>query len=313
MSERSRRHVHGVVLVDKPAGITSNAVLQQVKRLFSAKKGGHTGALDPFATGLLPICLGEATKFSSFLLNAQKGYVATLKLGQATDSGDCNGQPTESAPVPELTTETVVGVLNTFLGTSLQIPPMYSALKHQGRPLYEYARQGIEIERPPREITLDRIVLKGIDADQIRFEVLCSKGTYVRTLGEDIAKKLGTVGHLVGLHRTQSGALTAENMHTLETIEADPEATLLPMDTPLGHLPAMSLNAEDTQTILRGGKLAVERPETDLVRFYDDQGRFIGVGEWQLEKQLLKPKRLVQVDLLTPESPPETTLGETNQ
>ncbi|MDR9497780.1 MAG: tRNA pseudouridine(55) synthase TruB [Hydrogenovibrio sp.] len=310
MSERSRRHVHGVVLVDKPAGITSNAVLQQVKRLFSAKKGGHTGALDPFATGLLPICLGEATKFSGFLLNAKKGYVATLQLGQATDSGDCNGQPTETAPVPELTTETVVGVLNTFLGTSLQIPPMYSALKHQGRPLYEYARQGIEIERPPREITLDRIVLKGIDADQIRFEVLCSKGTYVRTLGEDIAKELGTVGHLVGLHRVQSGALTAENMHTLETIEADPEATLLPMDTPLGHLPAMALNAEDTQTILRGGKLAVDRPETDLVRFYDDQGRFIGVGEWQVEKNRLKPKRLVQVDLLTQE---DTTLGDMNE
>ncbi|WP_028485462.1 tRNA pseudouridine(55) synthase TruB [Hydrogenovibrio halophilus] len=307
MSERSRRHVHGVVLVDKPAGITSNAVLQQVKRLFSAKKGGHTGALDPFATGLLPICLGEATKFSGFLLNAKKGYIATLQLGQATDSGDCNGQPTETAPVPELTTETVVGVLNTFLGTSLQIPPMYSALKHQGRPLYEYARQGIEIERPPREITLDRIVLKGIDADQIRFEVLCSKGTYVRTLGEDIAKELGTVGHLIGLHRTQSGALTAENMHTLETIEADPEATLLPMDTPLGHLPAMALNAEDTQTILRGGKLAVDRPETDLVRFYDDQGRFIGVGEWQVEKSRLKPKRLVQVDLLTQEVQPSAT------
>ncbi|KUJ71977.1 tRNA pseudouridine(55) synthase TruB [Thiomicrospira sp. WB1] len=298
MSDKARRHVHGVVLVDKPAGMTSNAVLQQVKRLFSAKKGGHTGALDPFATGLLPICLGEATKFSGFLLNAQKGYIATLKLGQATDSGDCLGNPTDKAPVPALTTEKVVGALNTFLGTTLQTPPMYSALKHQGRPLYEYARQGIEIERQPREITLERLVLKDIEDDQIRFEVLCSKGTYVRTLGEDIARKLGTVGHLTALHRIQSGALTADEMHSLEEIERDPMATLLPMDTPLAHLQAMSLSAEEAELTLRGGKLAVPRPETDLVRFYEAQGQFIGVGEWQEAKSLLKPKRLVQMALL---------------
>lgn len=292
MTKKQWLKVDGIVLLDKPEGITSNDLLQKVRRVYQAKKAGHTGALDPFATGLLPICLGEATKVSGLLLDSDKRYQATLKLGEATDTADKDGNLVLTEDVPELNEEKIQAVLSEFMGEVMQVPPMYSALKFQGKPLYEYARKGIEIERPARKVQLLELKLVEFNDNEIKFEVFCSKGTYVRTLGEDIAKALGTVGHLTALRRTQTGSLTAEDMHDLETISQDANAYLMPLDLPLKHLQAIHLNAEDTQTIQHGGKLAIPQPDTDLVRFYDPEGRFFGVGEWQVEKQLLKPKRL---------------------
>lgn len=296
MAKKQWRKVDGIVLLNKPAGITSNDLLQKVRRVYQAKKAGHTGALDPFATGLLPICLGEATKVSGLLLDSDKRYQATLKLGQATDTGDKDGEIVLTESIPTLTKEVIASALIQFVGDSEQIPPMYSALKYQGKPLYEYARKGIEIERPARHIHVYELNLLAFNDDEIQFEVLCSKGTYVRTLGEDVAKALGTVGHLIALNRTQTGSLIADDMHSLETIAEAPEAYLRPIDLPLDHLQAIHLSAEDAQTICHGGKLAVTKPNTEWVRFYDETRRFFGVGEWQIEKQLLKPKRLFNLD-----------------
>lgn len=284
--------INGIVLLNKEAGLSSNSALQKVRRLYQAQKAGHTGSLDPFATGLLPVCLGEATKVSGLLLNSEKRYIATLKLGEATDSGDNDGEVIAQASIPNLTNQSIEQVLSGFVGEQQQIPPMYSALKHQGKPLYEYARQGIEIERAPRPITIYELKLLSFDKDEIRFEVFCSKGTYVRTLGEDIAKKLGTLGHLIGLHRTQIGDIQAEQMHLLNDIEAQPEACLLPIDFALQHLQAVCLDAENTQLIQHGGQIQFEQPETELVRFYNENNDCFGVGEWLADKQLLKPKRL---------------------
>lgn len=294
MAKKQWQNIDGLVLLNKSEGITSNGLLQQVRRLYNAKKAGHTGALDPFATGLLPICLGEATKISGLLLDSDKRYTATLQLGVATDTGDKDGQVIEEQAVPELTDAIIDKVMADFRGHIEQVPPMYSALKHKGKPLYEYARQGIEIERPARPIEIKQLELVDLQDSVIRFDVLCTKGTYVRTLGEDLAKALGTVGHLTALHRTQTGSLQSDQMMTFEILEAaeNPMDLLLPLDLPLQHLEAMPLNAEDTNLIQHGGKLAVEKPSTDLVRFYDDKGVFFGVGEWQTEKDLLKPKRL---------------------
>ncbi len=296
MAKKQWQSVNGLVLLNKPEGVTSNGVLQQVRRLYNAKKAGHTGALDPFATGLLPICFGEATKISGLLLDSDKRYLATLQLGSATDSGDKDGAVIAEAPVPELAKADIESVLQRFLGDQTQIPPMYSALKHQGKPLYEYARAGIEIERPARPIRIDLLTLKSYSQNVLQFDVLCSKGTYVRTLAEDIAKALGTLGHLTALHRIQTGSLKADQMVTLEQIEADLAGCLLPYDLPLEHLQALHLSEQDTDKIQHGGKLAIDRPQTDWVRLYDPNNRFIGIGEWQLEKQLLKPKRLFNLD-----------------
>ncbi|HBQ44073.1 MAG TPA: tRNA pseudouridine(55) synthase TruB [Thiomicrospira sp.] len=284
--------VNGIVLLDKPAGVTSNGVLQQVRRFYSAKKAGHTGALDPFATGLLPICFGEATKVSGLLLDSDKRYIATLKLGEETDTGDKDGEIIQTLPVEKLTENKLNDALKNFTGEIMQIPPMYSALKHKGKPFYEYARKGITIDRPARPITILSLTLISFSANIIKFEVHCTKGTYVRTLGEDIAKHLNTVGHLIALHRTQLGDITADQMQSLADLSSGSAEYLLPLDLPLQHLTALNLSAEDTSCIQHGGKLQIERPATDLVRFYDDKGVFFGVGEWQVEKELLKPKRL---------------------
>ncbi|KUJ75192.1 pseudouridine synthase [Thiomicrospira sp. XS5] len=292
MAKKQWQAVDGIVLLNKPEGVTSNGILQQVRRLYNAKKAGHTGALDPFATGLLPLCFGEATKISGLLLDSDKRYIATLSLGVETDSGDKDGNPLQTVDVPPLSTESIQAVLNEFEGEIMQVPPMYSALKHQGIPLYEYARKGVEVERVARPITIHELTLIDFHPTEITFEVFCSKGTYVRTLGEEIAKALGTLGHLTALHRTQTGSLRGDDMATVDDIEQDLAGHLQPLDLPLQHLEAIHLNESDTQLIQHGGKLAVSKPTTDLVRFYDPQQRFIGVGEWQTEKNLLKPKRL---------------------
>ena len=284
--------VNGIVLLDKPEGLTSNGILQKIRRFYSAKKAGHTGALDPFATGLLPICFGEATKVSGLLLDSDKKYIATLKLGIGTNTGDKDGEIILEKSLPKLSEQTILSVFEDFTGDIKQVPPMYSALKHKGKPLYEYARKGITIERPARPITILSLSLISFEKDIIKFEVHCTKGTYVRTLGEDIAKSLGTVGHLIALHRTQTGDITADQMQTVETLSAGSAEFLLPLDLPLKHLEAIHLNEQDAKLIQQGGKLAVEKPATDLVRFYDHNNVFFGVGEWQYEKNLLKPKRL---------------------
>lgn len=290
-----RRAVNGIVLLNKAAEVTSNGILQKVRWLFNAKKAGHTGALDPFATGLLPICLGEATKVSSLLLDSDKRYTATLKLGEQTDTGDKDGEVIATQTVPQLDESIIESVLEKFSGDIEQIPPMYSALKHQGKPLYWYARQGIEIERPARQIHIRKLALISFNESQIMFDVLCSKGTYVRTLGEDIAKALGTLGHLTALHRTQTGALKGDAMLTLEQIETQLDDCLQPLDIAIGHLQRIDLNDEQAAFIKVGGKLNLPQPSTDLVRLYHNDV-CIAVGEWQYEKQLLKPKRVFNLD-----------------
>ena len=290
-----KRLINGIVLLNKPAGVSSNGILQKVIRAFNAKKGGHTGALDPFATGLLPICLGEATKVSGLLLDSDKRYTATLKLGEQSDTGDTEGEIIYTQSVPELTADTIHTVLEQFKGEIEQIPPMYSALKHQGKPLYYYARQGIEIERPARPIRILNLQLISFTQSQIVFDVHCSKGTYVRTLGEDIAKALGTVGHLTALHRTRTGSLGAEDMLSLEQIEQQLDACLQPLDIALTHIQRIDLDDGQADFIKVGGKLRLPKPETDLVRLYHNN-ICIAVGEWQNEKALLKPKRVFNLD-----------------
>ena len=211
-----RRPVHGVFLLNKPLGISSNAALQKVRWLLRAEKAGHTGALDPLASGLLPICFGEATKFSHFLLDSTKRYQTTVQLGYSTTTGDVEGEVLLEQAVPELTEERIQQVLQQFVGETQQIPPMYSALKKQGRPLYELARKGIEVERDARPITIEAIQLLSFTENSVTLDVTCSKGTYIRVLGEDIAKALGTYGHLTYLHRIQTGHFELIPSYTIE-------------------------------------------------------------------------------------------------
>ncbi|MCF6253615.1 MAG: tRNA pseudouridine(55) synthase TruB [Thiomicrorhabdus sp.] len=291
-----KKHIDGIILLNKPVGPSSNGVLQTVMRLFNAKKGGHTGALDPFATGLLPICLGEATKVSGLLLDSDKRYTATLKLGEKTDTGDKEGNVINTLPIPALTESDILMVLEQFTGAIEQVPPMYSALKHQGKPLYYYARQGIKIERPARSIVIKQLDLISFDNNVLVFDVLCTKGTYVRTLGEDIAQALGSIGHLTALHRTQTGELRGENMLTLEEVEAQQRSAIQPIDIALTHLQRLDLSKEEVDLIQHGQMLPYPKPETEFVRLYD-AGECFAVGEWSDKKQMLKPKRVFNLHL----------------
>ena len=240
--QRRGRVLDGVLLLDKPVGLSSNHALQRAKRALDAQKAGHTGTLDPFATGLLICCLGKATKISGSMLNADKTYVATLAFGQETDSGDLTGVVLEQAGddfegVPETALREV---LESFVGTQLQVPPMISALKRDGKPLYEYARQGIVLEREPREITIRHIDLLSFGPKQAIIEVSCTKGTYIRTLAQDIGRKLGCFGHLTALRRTRVGPFSLDQAVELETLQTmqEPEKVLLPMnELPEGLLP----------------------------------------------------------------------------
>lgn len=291
-----KKHIDGIVLLNKPVGVSSNGILQRVMRIFRAKKGGHTGALDPFATGLLPICLGEATKASGLLLESDKRYTATLKLGQQSDTGDTEGEIIKELAVPPLTTEFIESVFEQFKGTTEQVPPMYSALKHQGKPLYFYARQGIEIERSARPITIKELNLISFTDNEIVFDVLCTKGTYVRTVGEDMALAMGTVGHLIALHRTQTGDLKGDDMLTFEEIELQQLACVHPIDIALTHLQRIDLTPEEVDLIQHGQMLNYPKPEGELVRLYDN-GECFAVGEWSDKKQMLKAKRIFNLHL----------------
>lgn len=298
---RKGRAVSGILLLDKPTGMTSNAALQRVKSLFFAKKAGHTGSLDPLATGLLPICLGEATKVSAFHLNADKGYQVTIKLGQTTTTGDVDGEITQTWQVLALTQAQLEPILAGFVGEIAQIPPMYSALKRDGQPLYKLARKGIEVERKPRLITIYSIKLLGLRDDEIDLEVICSKGTYIRTLSEDIGEKLGCGGHVKVLRRIRSGEFDLSNSVTLEQLEAirdqapaeSLDELLLPMDSALHDFPAVKLNTDMTRYVCLGQAVFVAKaPTAGLVRLYTSENEFLGIGHI-LEDGRVAPKRLI--------------------
>jgi tRNA pseudouridine55 synthase len=295
----SWRDVDGIVLLDKPEGLTSNAALQRVRRAFRARKAGHTGSLDPLASGLLPICFGQGTKASGLLLDADKTYRARIALGNRTTTGDREGAVAESSPVPRLDDETIRRVAAGFIGQSTQVPPMYSALKHQGERLYRLARKGIEVERPPRSVTVHRLDLLQSGPDWLEFEVVCSKGTYVRSLAEDIARALGTVGHVDWLRRIELGPFRDPTLRTLEDIEQAAEhpevldAWLIPVDAALPGLPAVQLGLAEQALVLRGQAVSLTGPEAARVRMYGENGLFLGVGRMSAEGQRLAPERIM--------------------
>ena len=286
--------VCGVLLLDKPAGLSSNAALQRVRRLLGAEKAGHVGSLDPLATGMLPICLNEATKVAGEILSGRKRYRFTVKLGSRTATGDTEGDIVERAPVPSLDRAVIDAALPRFLGSQEQIPPMYSAIKRDGQPLYKLARSGIEIERAPRRIELFELPLIDFDGSSLQLEALCSKGTYIRTLAEDIARALGTCGHVTALRRLYVEPFEAEAMETLDTIVAAVQMgqplRILPADQPLKHLPAIALDAAATARLLHGQSVA-GGIDAGTVRLYDGAGSFLGLGEAD-GRGAVRPRRL---------------------
>jgi tRNA pseudouridine55 synthase len=278
----AKRAVHGVLLLDKPLGLSSNDALQKAKRLYRAEKAGHTGTLDPLATGLLPLCFGAATKFSQISLDADKTYRATVQLGVTTTTGDGEGEIVERRPV-DVDRAAFEAACARFTGAIRQVPPMHSALKHEGKALYEYARAGTEIERTPRDVTIHRIdIVDGHDA-LWTIDVRCSKGTYIRTLAEDIGAALGCGAHLAALRRTGSGPLTLEAAHTLDALgamsEPERDAVLLGADALVADWPEVRLGTEDAGRFLSGLRRRLPLPDAERVRVYGPQTRaFLGGG-----------------------------------
>jgi tRNA pseudouridine55 synthase len=293
--KRTWQRVDGVLLLDKPLGLTSNDALQKARRLFSAAKGGHTGTLDPAATGLLPLCFGEATKFSADLLDADKTYEATVQLGVTTDSGDAEGQVIATLPVT-VSEADVRQALPRFTGAIEQIPPMHSALKRNGRPLYELARKGIEVERAPRAVTIHALELLDFAGDRLALRVRCSKGTYIRVLAADLGQALGCGAHLTGLRRTAVGDLDLNGAITLAELEALADearsSRLQPVDTLLQSLPALAIVGEAAERFSHGNPVDLPDGLAGKIRVYAD-GRLLGVGEPGIDGRLW-PKRLVQ-------------------
>ena len=301
-AKKRRVPVHGVLLLDKVAGHSSNDVLNQAKRLLNAEKAGHTGTLDPFATGLLPLCFGEATKFAQDLLEADKTYEATVHLGLTTTTGDTEGEIIATLPV-DVSLAQIEAVLPQFRGPILQTPPMYSALKRDGKPLYEYARAGITLEREARPLTIHLLELIDYQVPLLRLRISCSKGTYIRVLGEDIGTALGCGGHLQALRRTRVGDLVLSDAVTLEALEAIPAtvraASLAPVDALLRSFPMVSLSDELARRFLHGQRLSLGKeavpvvPGATRVRVYrGSDGCLIGTGQMQ-EFDVLAPERLV--------------------
>ena len=295
------RDVNGILLLDKPSGITSNEALQQVKRLYFAKKAGHTGSLDPLASGVLPICLGEATKVSAFLLDADKRYEVRCQLGVKTTTADAEGEVISTRPVEDYTEAQIEAVLEQFRGDIEQIPPMYSALKHEGQRLYKLARQGVEVEREPRPVVIHDLTLTGRGDDWLDIAVHCSKGTYVRTLVEDIGEQLGCGAHVSALRRTAVGPYGDDKLVTLEELEAikekDKRATddlLLPVETALSQWPAVNLSADAAFYLRQGQAVLVPRaPTSGWVRLYEGEHTFLGMGEI-LDDGRVAPRRMMK-------------------
>ena len=304
-AKRRRVPVHGVLLLDKPAGISSTQALAKAKWLLNAEKAGHTGTLDPFATGLLPLCFGEATKFASDLLDADKTYVTTVRLGIVTTTGDTEGEVLENRPV-DVSLQQLEAVLARFRGPITQVPPMYSALKRDGKPLYEYARAGVTLEREARDIVIHALELLAFEAPFVHLRVRCSKGTYIRVLGEDIGRALGCGAHLTALRRTQTAHLSVDNAMSLTAIESlemsDRQTKLLPVDALTSILPAMTLTDDLLRRFLHGQRLAIGREletaglPSGRVRVLGPQGQFAGTAMMN-EFEVLIPERVVSLNL----------------
>lgn len=295
----NRRPIHGVFLLDKVPGYSSNASLQKVKRLFNAQKAGHTGSLDPIASGLLPICLGEATKLSSYLLHSDKRYVVRVRLGVETDTADIEGAVILQGEVPPLTASLIDEVLTPFRGAIAQVPPMYSALKHQGQRLYDLARKGLDIEREPRPITIYELLLQGFTETSLDLEVHCSKGTYIRSLAQDIGRALGCGGHVEVLRRTAVGDLRLENATTVDGLEAlelpGRDRCLQPMDGLVAHFPRVELSDSLSALVRQGNPVLVaQAPTSGWVRLYGPGIGFMGLGE-VLDDGRVGPRRILQL------------------
>ena len=297
----SGRNVQGILLLDKPLGVTSNAALQRVKRLFNARKAGHTGSLDPLADGLLPICFGAATKISAFLLDADKRYWVRIKLGENTVTADAEGEVTRVRPTEGISQADIEAVLHGFRGEIQQIPPMYSALKHKGERLYKLAREGIEVEREPRTIVIHELNLLSCSLPEVEIDVRCTKGTYVRTLAEDIGEALGCGAHVTALRRTGVGPYGSDGLIDMETLETTVseggqqalDELLIPMATALGNWPDIKLSPDSTFYMKQGQPVLVPNaPTAGRVRLFDSNGGFIGVGEI-LDDGRVAPKRLM--------------------
>lgn len=292
------RPLDGIFLLDKPSGQSSNKALQQVKSLFYAQKAGHTGSLDPLASGMLPICFGEATKFSHFLLNADKHYTVIGKLGQKTETADSEGEVIEERAV-DVTPQQLAAALEKFRGETQQVPSMYSALKHNGTPLYKLARQGITVEREPRTIQVYDLTLRRFEGDQVELDVHCSKGTYIRNIIEDLGDELGCGAHVIYLRRNFVGDFKEQPMIALEQLEQEWQLDkmsinqyLLPLDLAVEHLQKIELDPQMSHFFLQGQSLFIPQCNDEEYRVYCEDGRFLGVGTINDEGQLA-PKRLI--------------------
>ncbi len=297
-----RRNLSGVLLLDKPAGISSNGALQRVRFVFGAEKGGHTGNLDVAATGLLPICFGEATKTSAWLLDSDKTYIADIALGVTTASGDAEGEVLSRMPVTANMLAEIPTTLSRFIGAQTQIPPMYSALKRDGRPLYELARAGIEVERNARAIEIKKLQIVALEGATLRVEVKCTKGTYIRVLAEDIGAALGCGASLCGLRRTAAGPYALERAVPLDLFgttdwpTAEFDNLLLPIDSALKGMPAIAVSTPSAARLRRGQSLNLSRGyPPGPIRIYRADGQFVGLGEAATDQQLL-PRRLIRYD-----------------
>jgi len=296
------RNINGVLLLDKPLGMTSNKALQEVKNLLFARKAGHTGTLDPLATGLLAICFGEATKLANYIVDSEKHYRATAQLGITTATGDREGDIVEEKPVPAFDKARLEAIFEQFMGEIMQIPPMYSALKHEGEPLYKLARQGIVVEREPRPVTVYSITLREMTETTFTVDIVCSKGTYIRTLLEDIGVKLGCGAHASELRRTALGTFSEQDMVDMATLrdaeQHDREALntyVRPIETALTSFPEVALSPDAAYYLRQGQAVTVPHAPTEgLVRLFDDRGDFIGVGKI-LDDGKVAPKRLLNL------------------
>ncbi len=299
MARRKRkncRNLNGILLLDKPAGYTSNQALQKVKRVYGACKAGHTGSLDPIATGLLPLCFGEATKVSQFMLDSDKRYRARIQLGVETRTYDSEGDVVATRKV-DVGKRDIERELKKFMGEIEQVPPMYSAVKIDGEALYKLARKGVEVERQPRAVTIHELKLEAFEGDFIELDMTCTKGTYVRTLAHDLGQNLGCGAHVTGLRRLQVGDFDVEEATTLETLEALPpeerDALLLPVDEALQDLPDVSLTSLATHYLVQGQPVSVQHGHAPgWVRLYEEGERFLGMGE-VLDDGRVAPKRLM--------------------
>jgi tRNA pseudouridine55 synthase len=291
------QNINGLLLLDKPAGISSNQALQKVKKIFNAKKAGHTGSLDPIATGMLPICFGETTKVAHFLLNNDKGYQVTAKFGVSTTTGDREGEVLETKSTSNLSQEIIISALKSFEGRYDQTAPLYSALKYEGRPLYYYARKGIEVPRKTRTIEIYSIKFESFESDILKFHVMCSKGTYIRSLVEDVAKRIDSLAHIQELRRTHFAWFKEADMISLENIENDNNKTiedkLLPSDEVLKEYDSVYLDKDSANDIKYGRRVSFDSiPSTNIVRIYDEKDELLAIGEVVDEENYLQPKRV---------------------